>query len=401
MNSNVNLTVLKGTDGQIIESIMDKELAERFKFGLSGLEVKKVKEFIDEVQKDFKNIEIAKFSLTKKGNTQYFLYKEKTAEFVSNEISDIHIFINSWKKNYGYVEILGMDPKELEFFYDKYIDFFLDTDGYKIQLHSYYIENGLKYDVNTIGEEDIEDISTDFYPDFKSTDMFFEEFLKAKENIVVIAGKSGIGKSKFATLALKYAIEHGEEFSDDDDYYEEDGNINVAYVKNEKILALDTFWIDLRKFDYNFVILDDLDFFLSPRNQVVNSEIEELKNQFVSHFLSFSDGLLPNKTKFIITTNRDIDSIDEALLREGRMFGVFSFSELTYDQAKEIWIKNELNEEDFEKEFSEEKVLQSKLGSKIHSYKANDKRKRANFLKDDSEADISKRYQEDKRVGLV
>jgi hypothetical protein len=232
--------------------------------------------------------------------------------------------------------------------------------------------------------------------------MFFEEFFKAKENIVVLSGESGVGKSKFSTLALKYSISHGADLMDSaEEYFEDEENINVAYVKNEKILALDTFWVNLKKYDYKLVILDDLDFFLSPRKQTISSETEELKNQFISHFLSFSDGLVPNKVKFIITTNRGIDSIDEALLRDGRMFGVFSFSRLKNDEAKAIWLNENLPLDAFVHEFGEqEEILQSKLGSLIHSYQVNNKEKRRPFLKADSKAEISSKFRRTKKVGF-
>lgn len=403
----VNLTILKGNDGVLVDSLIDKSIAERFKFGLANLEVSNVKDFIESLEKKFPNLDIAKFVLTKKGNTFFHVLKKESVEYISENVTDMYIFINVWKKNKGYVEIYTKTPKELEFVYSNFEDFFLEGEGFKIQLHSYYIDNGLKYDMNTISEEDLNDISSDFYPDFKSTDLFFKTFLNAKENIVVLSGEPGVGKSKFSTLALKYAIQNGEQFieekEDKDSFVEEDNNINVAYVKNEKILALDTFWINLRKFDYKFIILDDLDYFLSQRDQTINSEAEELKNQFISHFLSYSDGLLPNKTKFIITTNRKIDGIDEALLRDGRMFGVYSFSKLSYKEALSIWIKNDLPEKAFKSEFSdsEKNILQSTLGSKIYGYKANGDKRPSDFLKDGSTADISSKYIKERRVGII
>jgi hypothetical protein len=401
MKNNVSLNIMKGNDGILVESLIDSYIAEKFKFGLSNLEVSNVKGFIEALEK-FPTLEFSKFVLTKKGNTFYYITKKEDADSVSEDIKDLFIYINVWKQDKAYIELYGKTPKEVETLYNTLSDFFFEAEGFKVQLHHYFIENGLKFDANTISDKDLQDISSDFYPDFISTDMFFEEFLKAKENIVVLSGESGVGKSKFSTLALKYAIEHGEELVDSaEEYFEEEENINVAYVKNEKILALDTFWVNLKKYEYKFVILDDLDFFLSPREQTVTSEIEELKNQFVSHFLSFSDGLVPNKTKFIITTNRGIDSIDEALLRDGRMFGVFSFSRLKKEEAKAIWFKEGLKEEDFENEFGEqEEILQSKLGSVIHSYKANNKEKRRPFLKADSKAEISSKFRRTKKVGF-
>jgi len=160
----VNLTILKGTDGVLVDSLIDKSIAERFKFGLGNLEISNVSGFIETLEEKFNNIDISKFVLTKKGNTFYHILKKESEEYISENVSDMYIFVNVWKKDKGYVEIYTKNPKELEYIYNQFQDFFLEGDGFKVQLHSYYIENGLKYDVDTISEKDLHDISPSFYP---------------------------------------------------------------------------------------------------------------------------------------------------------------------------------------------------------------------------------------------
>jgi len=400
-NQNVVLSVVKSPEDNLVEGLVDRTIAERYKYGLSGLEVKKVNEFLKSITKKLPNLTHAKFQLTSKGNTFYHIYLDDNKDRVNKKVSDIHILINTWKKDKAFVELYGMNPKELAYTHDLFSKFFLTEEDYFVSLHSYYFQDHLTFDGSVVSAEDLKVISPDYYPDFEDTDLFFTEFLAAKENIVVLAGDSGIGKSKFSSLALKHMIENPDEVLDLSGDNDEGNSFPVAYIKNEKILSMDTLWVNLKKYAYKYVILDDLDFFLSPRSQTVGSDIEELKNQFVSNLLSFSDGMFINNTKFIITTNRKIDDIDNALLREGRMFGVFEFSRLSYENGLEIWLKNKLKKKYFENEFVEgEEILQSKLGSTIHSYLENKGKKRKNFLKKESKADISSKYSEDKKMGF-
>jgi len=396
-----NLRILKDKDSQLSESIFDQYIISRFNFGLSGLEISNIEGFFKKIEKSNYHLKKHKFKLQRNGNTLYYLERSDTYDYVSTDIDNIFVIINVWDKDKAYVELYGASISCVEKFYADFEEFFLYDEDYYVQLHSFYVDGGLKYDVLNLKKEELSDISKKYFRDFIDTNMFFEEFFKAKESILVLSGKPGIGKSKFATMALKYLIENGSEFVENSDMFDS-SNINVAYVKNEAILATDMFWVTLKKNDYTLVILDDLDHFLSAREQSVSTDLDQQKNQFISHFLSFSDGLIPNKTKFIITTNKNIDSIDKALLREGRLFGVFEFSELTYEEAKDIWVEAGLKIEDFEIEFKgKEKILQSVLGSLIHSYKQNDKMKRKSFLKEDSKADISSKFLREKKVGLI
>lgn len=395
--SSVALTIHKSADTTLPETIIDKYISDRFSFGIGNIEIHKVKEYISHLQKKFPSCEMIKFEV-KSGRVQYFFQKKETEEKISDEIEDFFIFVMQLTKDKAYLEIFGKKPKEVELLYNDSRKFIDENSQVVIQMHNFYLEDKLSTDTTYLSKEDIKEIRQEYYPDFISTDLFFEQYTNAKENIVVLSGESGVGKSKFSTLLLRYMLDNAEEFDLDEDY--EGEIIKVAYVKNERILSLDSFWINLRNMNYQLVILDDLDYFLSPRQQSVSSELEVMKNQFISQFLSFTDGLVPNKTKFLISTNRDIDSIDEALLRDGRMFGVFSFSKLKKDEALAIWKKEKLKVKDFEIEFGNFKeILQATLGSTIHEYKQNNNKKAKPFLKEDSKADISSKFKS-KKVGF-
>lgn len=148
---------------------------------------------------------------------------------------------------------------------------------------------------------------------------------------------------------------------------QESEGIKVAYVKNEDILSQDIFWNILRDDEYHLVFLDDLDYSLLPRTQTIATGMDVEKNKFVSHLLSFTDGIFEsgNKTKFIITTNKEIGDIDTAVLRKGRTFDILELRELHNKEARDIWISNGLAENDFEEAMGQDKVLQADLGSTI------------------------------------
>jgi SpoVK/Ycf46/Vps4 family AAA+-type ATPase len=117
---------------------------------------------------------------------------------------------------------------------------------------------------------------------------------------------------------------------------------------------------------YDFVILDDLDYMLTKRDSEVTSSDDAKKNNFLNQFLSFTDGIKKNNTKFIITTNQSFEDIDSALLRKGRMFDILELRRLDKNEALEIWKENELEESEFNSIFTQHEILSADLGSEIN-----------------------------------
>lgn len=222
------------------------------------------------------------------------------------------------------------------------------------------------------------------------------------ETILILSGKTGTGKSKFISYILKYLIDNPKilGLSSDSTFASAKDYISVAYIKNEKILASDEFWVQMKEKSYDLVILDDLDYFLSPRKQSVDSIKEDEKDKFVSELLSFTDGLIKNKTKFIISTNRDIDAVDEALQRPGRLFDIFSFKDLSNEEALIIWVKNKLKKKCFIKGFSNGSVLQAELGKKISSYKKNNGKAYKSYFKKDAKVSVASEFKKKKKIGF-
>ena len=279
--------------------------------------------------------------------------------------------------------------------------------------------------------KDYKDINPLYYP-FLNVDLLIKEFISGDENILILAGEAGTGKSKFTNLIIKelllnpQLIECFQEQEDEDiedkndknnnlsnissiefnenlkiieeiegmeekdyisvfDMDEDPTRIYVGSAKNVDMLALDNFWKDAG--DYDIIILDDLDFLLSSRKE---TREDTLKNQFLSHLLSFTDGVDNNNTKIIITTNQAINTIDDALLRRGRLFSILNFRKLKEQEALAIWLSEGLAEEEFYDYIDEfvsdtDNIRQSDIAEAIKNIKRNKKYiNKKEFILDDS-----------------
>jgi DNA replication protein DnaC len=245
-------------------------------------------------------------------------------------------------------------------------------DSVDLYMHSYFMNNGnLGNDSKTVDHTDFDYISDLYYP-YINTDVMFDQFFTGAENILLIVGEPGLGKSKCATLALKHAINNSENLPYDkivenpalDSQY-----ITTVYVKSTDVLINDKFWRALASHKADFCIIDDLDYMLTKRDSEVHSQDDQKKNDFLNQFLSFTDGVEKHNTKFIITTNQTYNDIDSALLRKGRLFDILELRALTQGEAFDIWASNDLESADFYNTFATDSVLPADLGSEISKRK--------------------------------
>ncbi len=261
-------------------------------------------------------------------------------------------------------------------------------DDIEVFLTSFYMDGSqINSSVKSYTIKDYEHVNSKYYP-YIDTDIMFEQFLTNKENILILCGKPGTGKTSLSTQLLKYTLLNPSKmpYKKDDHLY-----LNVAYVKNTEVLCDDGFWRSLSAKEFDLVILDDLDYFLTSRSQEIQSQDDINRNKFINQFLSFTDGVEQNNTKFIITTNQPFSDIDNALLRKGRLFDILELRDLKNKEAKEIW-ESELSE----KFTYEGNVLQADLGSDIQK-KLNNKMTQKAYLK---EKEISKINKTSKKVGF-
>jgi len=240
-----------------------------------------------------------------------------------------------------------------------------------IELYSYFMKQGnLEYYYNRINPEDINYVNDKYYP-YINTSIMFDQFFTGYENILLVIGKPGIGKSKLATLAIKYAYENSDKLPYDKlkiDPSLKKQYIKIVYVKSTDVLISDSFWRMLDVEIVDFVIIDDLDYMLTKRSSEIQSNEDTLKNIFLNQFLSFVDGFQKKKTKFIITTNQNNDDIDTALLRKGRLFDILELRLLNKEESLVIWEENKLCKDEFNKIFTSSEISAADLGSEINKH---------------------------------
>ena len=170
-----------------------------------------------------------------------------------------------------------------------------------IQLLTFSTHSGdLNENISYIEHEDISYISEKYYP-YINTKVMFDQFFTGSENILLLVGPPGGGKSKMSALAIKHAYENIDNLPYDktkngifDDQY-----ITIGVVKSTDVLVMDLFWSELSSNKPDIVILDDLDHMLSSRENELLSNEDYLRNTFLNHFLTFTDGVEKNNTKFM------------------------------------------------------------------------------------------------------
>ena len=190
-----------------------------------------------------------------------------------------------------------------------------------ITMYSYYLNGmgGCEY-VRSFFKNDFKPKKN--YIPYIDTDEMFKQFFGGDENILLLVGKSGTGKSKLTSVAIEYLAS----------IKVNSGNRTVATISDANILLNDFFWYQIRDNKIDLVILDDFDFMLGSRDS------EDTKhNKFLSKFLTFTDGVRKNKIKFIVTTNQEYRDMDKAILRKGRLFDVLEMRELSLEEGLEIW----------------------------------------------------------------
>ena len=152
----------------------------------------------------------------------------------------------------------------------------------------------------------------ELYPHVPDVKKYFEDFKASKENVLVILGEPGLGKTSF----IREMMIHNE------------WNARLTY--DEKIMTLDDFYISfIQSDDRDVLILEDSDLLLEERL--------EFNNKIMTKILNASEGLINIRKKFIFTANiTSSKNIDQALTRPGRCFDILEFRPLTIPEAENI-----------------------------------------------------------------
>lgn len=418
MKENASLvSILKDYNIELEDAMMQKFIFDNYTFAKERIVIDRADEFIDVLKKELgEDQEEFLVSYTVESNSLNKREILRMSTDRSGKYESFMLDVQYLIGNRAAVNVYTGTLKELDQMMSFMKEFTAGTNTVKLLIHDLYMTQSgtIASEEALIQADSLGDFMAEFYPDIVDLDAFFKRYTVSDENILILIGESGLGKTKFATMFLKYLqsnykllkdnkaiIEKYDEF--EDEYEEEDdGFVRIAYVKNEDLLSNDAFWNKIKVGNYDAVILDDLDYFLSSRQQSVGNQIEVKKDAFISNLLSFSDGIFPKYTKFIITTNREVDDVDKALKRDGRLFGIFEFSKLSYEEAENIWDSTGLKKDIFEKEFKgSNEILQSKLGGFIKRVKSCDGEEPEPLLRDGSKADVSGKYTSAKSIGLI
>ena len=125
-----------------------------------------------------------------------------------------------------------------------------------IDIIEFYYDKGDK-DIgsyrSTKSLSDFRHIHPSLYPDI-DLDILVDDYVNSDENILVLMGEPGTGKTTFLKFLMKKICE--KELSS-----------NIVYVKDEILLKEEKFWMKLNNYESKFVILDDLDYALQPRTK--------------------------------------------------------------------------------------------------------------------------------------
>ena len=366
MKNNIHFTVQHNQDELGIDDaiIIYNDFKEGYVFPIENLDMKaeKLNSFISDLNQ---TENFTKYDYSRSKNNVFYKYiSENMIIYVRG--NKIDILMDFYTKT----EKVSEDAFKI---YMKYTE---PSSGVECFYTSYFM-NGNQVDSNSKVKtlEDFNYISELYYP-YIRTDVMFEQFFTGDENILLLVGEPGIGKSKLSSLALKFAFQNTQFLPYDkqkDNPGLEEQYISAGYVKSTEVLSDDKFWRQLEKGLYDFVIIDDLDYMLTKRDAELQTAEDKTKNDFLNQFLSFTDGVEKNHTKFIITTNQRYDDIDSALLRKGRLFNILELRSLDKAEALAIWLSNKLSEKEFNELYStQHDILPADLGSEI-SKRLNDR----------------------------
>lgn len=153
-----------------------------------------------------------------------------------------------------------------------------------------------------------------FYPAFdKPIHEIFKDFLESNDNLMMLSGEPGTGKTTLLRELIRYV-----------------GNDRITFqFCGDNVYDHPAFGPFLASLpDRSLVMLEDTDRFIMPR---------EGGNSNMSLLLNEIDGIASKNTKFLISSNITRDNqIDSALLRGGRCFSFNRFRALTGTEAKNV-----------------------------------------------------------------
>lgn len=163
------------------------------------------------------------------------------------------------------------------------------------------------------------DITKHYNDDFQKADELIRNFIQDKERsgLVILHGEKGTGKTTYIRNIINKFPES-----------------KFVFVPSNmiRLLGEPAFGNFLMSLKNDIIILEDCEDVIRTRKSIMTS------SSAVSLLLNMGDGLLSDDLgiKFICTFNENIQNIDDALLRKGRLACKYEFTELCTEKSNAL-----------------------------------------------------------------
>lgn len=187
-------------------------------------------------------------------------------------------------------------------------------------------DKGISFKPFTIKPKPI-DIDKMYNDDFKCVHEHLVDKLNGDDKgIILLHGDAGAGKTNYIKNLTNFVP-----------------NKTFVFVAPEFIgeLTSPKFIESLIENKNSVLVLEDSENFMKDRNSTTSS------TNIISTLLNISDGILSDilNIQIICTFNTQIQDIDEALKRKGRLIAEYHFKKLTKEKVKVLFDEYEINEE--------------------------------------------------------
>lgn len=164
-----------------------------------------------------------------------------------------------------------------------------------------------------------------FYPWLNSMSLqdYYDGYLASEENILLLMGVPGTGKT---TFIKDFLIKN---------------RLNSVITYDERLMRDDNFFLDFimgNTDDYGSTSATQNDVLIIEDADVLIEDREKTQNSILAKILNVSDGLIKNiNKKIVFSTNiTDLDRVDPALIRPGRCYDVLDFRKLTFEESERV-----------------------------------------------------------------